>query len=380
VSRIALSSLAHLLCLPCAPPRRSFSLNGRVFISTGGLLGEGSYGLVHAVTEQGAPASRVFALKEMHAPLADALREVDAHRAVADPNVVPLLAHSVVEVGGGAATSAGSSPAPRRGCGAVASEDRDERACAAVLLFPLLVRGNLAGAIAGALARHHGDGGGGPVGRALSEMEALSLCGGLARGLLALHGAGLAHRDVNPRNALLPEPGGGTGAVLCDLGSAAPLALPLPTRAACGRAAEEAAARSSPAYRAPELWACDPGPPLDGAAADVWALGCTLFACAWGASPFEVAPAGGAGGPLRPVEPCHSRVLAPLAFPPPPRHVGPAFERLVAACLALEPRARATVADVAGRIEARLRELRAQGGADAAAGGGKEGAGARADS
>jgi len=327
---------------------------------------------VYRVVERGgAPPSRAFALKEVRAPLADARREVDAHLAAAHPHVLPLLAHEVVEEGAAAAAGApaGSSPPPRGrggggGGGAVASEDRDDRPCVARLLFPLHERGALAGAIASALARHHvGGGGGAPppaVGRALSEAEALALCGGLARGLLALHRAGLAHRDVNPRNALLPEPGATAGAVLCDLGSAAPLALPLPTRAACSGAVEEAAARTSPAYRAPELWACDPGPPLDGAAADVWALGCTLFACAWGASPFEVAPAGGPGGPLRPVEPCHSRVLAPLAFPPGRRHVGAPFEKLVADCLALEPARRARLEEVEARIDGRLREMEAQ--------------------
>ena len=364
-----------LSCLPCSPrPRRTFVVNGREFEASGELLGEGSYGLVHKVNECDVAPARVYALKELRVPLADAMREVNAHLAVgtSQPHVLPLLAHSVAELGSAPAAAAAASPPPRRGGGAVASEDRDDRPCVALLLFPLAERGTLAGAIAGALAARAGGGGGGGahlhVGRALSEAEALALCSGIARGLLALHSAGLAHRDVNPRNALLPS--GSGGAVLCDLGSAAPLLLPLSSRAACRRAVEEAAARTSPAYRAPELWACDPGAPQDGSAADVWALGCVIFACAWGASPFELAPAGGAGGPLRLVEPCHSRTLGALAFPPQPRHVSEPFERLVADCLQHAPAQRPTVGEVLERVDARLRALRAE--RSGAAGGGKE--------
>ena len=345
-----------MFCLSCTRRGRRFSLDGRELYALA-LLGEGSYGFVHLV-EDAASGAR-FALKELRAaPRADVTREVDAHRAVRHPNVARLIAWSAHDA------PPSASPLARS-----AEEAGGAAPCAALLLLTLAARGSLAGAIAAA----RGARGGGPpqhaVGEALGEAEALALCAGLARGLAAMHSAGLAHRDVNPRNALLPdagEGGGEGGAVLCDLGSAAPLLCPLPHKRACLALCEEAAARTSTAYRAPELWDCSPGPPLDGGAADVWALGCTLYACAWGASPFEVA-ATAPGGPLRLVEPCHSRTLGALALPPQPRHVGAGFEALLEELLAHNPAARPTAAEAGARMEALL----AGGGAAGAAGRGK---------
>lgn len=49
---------------------------------------------------------------------------------------------------------------------------------------------------------------------------------------------------------------------------------------------EEAALKSSAAYRPPELTSVRPPVVID-EKADIWALGCTLFSLAFGRSPFE---------------------------------------------------------------------------------------------
>ena len=348
--------------------QRVLALGGRRLAVTGA-LGQGATCAVHCARD--ARSGERFAVKEMlRASLADVRREIEAHLAVRHDHVLPLLAWQVVPEGGGgggggsagAAASFASSPAA-----AVAAQHQlllpaggDEEQCSALLLFPLALQGSLADAIAAALRPQ-----GAHVGLALSEGEALRHCAGLARGLCALHASGRSHRDVNPRNALLLGGGGGGGgggsvAVLADLGSAGPLRTPVGSRLEALRAGEEAAQRTSMPYRAPEQWQCDarPGSELCGARADVWALGCTLYACLWGVSPFECVGGGGGGGGgvgLRLCEPCHSRVLGEAVFPP-SALPSAGVVQLIAACLQRDPQARPSMREVAERMEGLLRQ------------------------
>ncbi len=106
---------------------------------------------------------------------------------------------------------------------------------------------------------------------------------GLAKGLAALHRAGIVHRDVKPDNVLLTV--GADGAPhprLIDFGVVRLPGLDLP-----GAPAPDQAAPGTPSYMAPELLAGAQGD----AHSDVFALGVTLYRMFTGAYPYgEIEP------------------------------------------------------------------------------------------
>jgi serine/threonine kinase 16 len=71
-----------------------------------------------------------------------------------------------------------------------------------------------------------------------------------------------------------------------DLGSLAPSPTPITSRALALQVQDQAAEHSTMPYRAPELFDVKTGTVIDGKV-DIWSLGCTLYACLVGKSPFE---------------------------------------------------------------------------------------------
>jgi serine/threonine kinase 16 len=132
-------------------------------------------------------------------------------------------------------------------------------------------------------------------GSVIPERECLRLFRGACAGVLALHRAGYAHRDLKPHNILLDAPfgkdGSGGRAIVMDLGSAAKFPLVITSRRHALEVQDEAATKCSAPYRAPELFE-PPSEGVIGAGVDVWSLGCTLYAMAFGWSPFESAAEG----------------------------------------------------------------------------------------
>ena len=118
-----------------------------------------------------------------------------------------------------------------------------------------------------------------------SEEEHLQIFLGAAKGLKFLHEKKILHRDVKPHNILLTREG---HPLLMDLGSSCALPIVVNSKGSAALLAEEAAEHCSAPYRAPELWEPKVGKNIGGEA-DVWSLGCSLFAttCGRGYSPYE---------------------------------------------------------------------------------------------
>jgi len=107
---------------------------------------------------------------------------------------------------------------------------------------------------------------------ALEPSRALAICRQVANALDAAHAKGLVHRDVKPSNILLDE---AEHVYLADFG----LTRHLEEK---GARAGEGRSVGTPAYLAPEQIE---GQQVDGRA-DVYSLGCVLYECLTGQSPF----------------------------------------------------------------------------------------------
>ncbi|KAJ1722064.1 Serine/threonine-protein kinase env7 [Coemansia erecta] len=104
-----------------------------------------------------------------------------------------------------------------------------------------------------------------------------------ATGHTTAHQPGYVHGDVKLGNVMLD--GAGTP-VLLDFGSVRAASQHAVTRHMALCIQDTAAEHSTMAYRAPELFDVQRGARLD-ARTDVWALGCLLYALAFGCTPFE---------------------------------------------------------------------------------------------
>jgi serine/threonine kinase 16 len=296
-----LSAAVHSVFGACSS--RTLRINGRR-LRVLRQLAEGGYSYVYLCEDL--RTKQRYAVKQMllqsHEQRQAARREIETHLTFASqPHIMPLVDY-VIERDAGA------------------PEQHAAGAERALLLFPFYRRGSLQDALLRGLARE----GTRRVGRPafFDEPSALRLFVDMATGVAAMHrhSPPLAHRDICPRNVMVADDGGG---VLIDLGSAAPARVALRSRMDALRLQEEAAVGSSMPYRAPELWEPPPPAAVGGAGSggssgvdertDVWSLGATLYALAFGYSPFESTR--GEDGRLRLAEASHLRTLAPLVFP-----------------------------------------------------------------
>ena len=93
-----------------------------------------------------------------------------------------------------------------------------------------------------------------------------------------------AHRDIKPGNIMVDDDG--ETPILMDLGSLAPCPTPITSRSLALAVQDTAAEHSTMPYRAPELFDVKTGSVID-SKVDIWSLGCTMYACLVGKSPFE---------------------------------------------------------------------------------------------
>lgn len=230
-------------------------------VRLGEKIAEGGFSYVFEAHEEG-QTKRRYALKQIRCPEASMLQEVRqeaaVHRAVLDhPNVLPLLGFTVVDQ-------------------------------VAYMLFPRMNR-SLRSEVNHRLLEAPGD-----VysnGRApWIEVEVLNLFLGIARGLQALHNAHYSHRDCKVENVMLEHPNSIRTPKLMDFGSVGPLKEDITSRREILTMVDQAAQHTTMPYRPPELFegGVRPGDaPVDFTKVDVWSLGCTFWACLYGASPAE---------------------------------------------------------------------------------------------
>jgi len=165
----------------------------------------------------------------------------------------------------------------------------------------------------------------------LSLEDTVTLASGLGSGLDALHAAGIVHRDIKSSNIILRR--GDGRAMLTDFGLAKGRAYTVLTR--------PGQVMGTLDYLAPELIKGRPAEP----ASDIYALGCTVFECVTGKTPFADKTLFEVG-------------LAHLEEPPPDPDglrdgLPPGFSAALLAALEKEPEQRpATASDYAALLRA----------------------------
>lgn len=248
-------------------------------------LAEGGFGMVYLVEDGNTTVGKrgqQYALKQLlcqsREQVAEAHSELDALRRFqgrSDGNIIELLEFT-----------APAEPAGKGGnVGVSAAQPRQ-----VLMLFPLYPLGTLWDRIEKGTSPNTNV-------WPFPEHTALYVVKCAAEALLVLHRAGLAHRDVKPHNFLLepvPELLMRSGAVpssvrpvLMDLGSVTTARIQIRTKREALELEEEAASKTSAAYRSPELTS-PPFPPFSvDERVDTWGLGCTMYCLAFGRSPFE---------------------------------------------------------------------------------------------
>lgn len=160
----------------------------------------------------------------------------------------------------------------------------------------------------------------------LDPRRAAHLGAQVAAGLAAAHAGGVVHRDVKPGNILVTDD---DRAKITDFGIALITGDP--------RLTQSGLVVGTPSYFSPEAArGAEPAP-----AADVWALGATLYEAVEGRAPYA---GRGEGNPLA--------LLAVIAGEeaPPPRQAGP-LAGVLGAMLARDPADRWPMTDVVGALE-----------------------------
>ncbi|KAK7745292.1 Serine/threonine-protein kinase env7 [Cytospora paraplurivora] len=309
-------------CLNCFPGSPSLKINSRNFKILR-LLGEGGFSYVYLV--QDTSTSELFALKKIRCPfgaesVAQAMKEVEAYKLfLHTPGIIHSIDYAIASERGGG-----------------------EMSKTVYVLLPYYRRGNLQDLINANLVNHtkfpekrlmqlflgvcralremHVYSGSGPPGAPGAERMEMRT-NGVDENVKAsnnrkkkaakqrsgadeddeaeqqrplMHGnegvpegdiKSYAHRDIKPGNIMIDDTG--SGPILMDLGSIAVSPLPITSRSLAIATQDTAAEHSTMPYRAPELFDVKTGAVID-TKVDIWSLGCTLYACLVGKSPFEM--------------------------------------------------------------------------------------------
>ncbi|KAM0252012.1 hypothetical protein ACHAP5_001337 [Fusarium lateritium] len=384
-------------CLNCFPGNPNLKINNRSFKILR-LLGEGGFSYVYLVEDTS--THELFALKKIRCPFGaesvqQAMREVDAYRLFSHvPTIISAIDHSV---------------ATERGA--------DESTKTVYVLLPYYKRGNLQDMINANLVNHD----------RFPERRLMLLFLGVCKALRAMHeykpavermnmgreedelnngernntrgkrteeeeegeqergllegenqvnsGRSIqhyAHRDIKPGNIMIDDTG--STPILMDLGSVAPSPIPVTSQSLALQIQDTAAEHSTMPYRAPELFDVQTGMVID-TKVDIWSLGCTLYACLIGKSPFEMrsdetggtlslcvlggdwrfpdeGPAGvKRNNSMRPQQGQQQQQQAPAV------EISESIREVVRKCLCVEPAERPDISELIQMVQAVIEEL-----------------------
>ncbi|KAI1907216.1 Serine/threonine-protein kinase env7 [Ophidiomyces ophidiicola] len=392
-------------CLCCFQSSSQLKINSRSFKLLR-LLGEGGFSYVYLVQDK--TTSELFALKKIRCPfgqesVSHALKEVEAYSLFTENrNIIHSIDHSV-------ATESGSK---------FRSDGGDAGSKTVYILLPYYQHGNLQDAINANLVNH----------TSFPEKRLMTLMLGVANALRSMHryrvntgtisksrttrergGAAdlsprkmsrrvgededteqeplmdgevvqsqegmeegdyrpYAHRDIKPGNIMIDDDG--KSPILMDLGSMAPSPIAITSRSLAIAVQDTAAEHSTMPYRAPELFDVKTGSIID-TKVDIWSLGCTLYACLVGKSPFEARSeeTGGSlsmcvlGGDWRfPGEKAGPAVGKGKASTNgesniPPSGISPEVKEVVRRCLSVEPSERPDIDELIELIQHAVKAL-----------------------
>ncbi|KAI1809362.1 serine/threonine protein kinase/TGF-beta stimulated factor [Poronia punctata] len=385
-------------CLNCFPGSPTLKINSRSFKILR-LLGEGGFSYVYLV--QDTATAELFALKKIRCPFGtesvqQAMREVEAYKTFAHtPNIIHSIDYSI------------------------ASERNDAESKTVYVLLPYYRRGNLQDIINANLVNHTN----------FPEKDLMHLFLGVCKALKSMHQyrappggermemgnakAGeedvegpnrkskrnravaaadaddeteqarplmvneqvvapgeqrsYAHRDIKPGNIMIDDDG--STPILMDLGSIAESPIAITSRSLAIATQDTAAEHSTMPYRAPELFDVKTGTIID-TKVDIWSLGCTLYACLVGKSPFEMRSdeTGGTlsmcvlGGDWRfPDEGPQRQAKGKNAIGASSRTesgvIGEPIKEVVRKCLTLEPNERPDINELIAMVEQVIDEL-----------------------
>lgn len=317
-------------------------VNGHAYESHG-VVADGGFATVYRVTRDGTE----FALKWTRGvanreQLQRILQEIQLHRQLQHPNATRLV-EAEVRI---ANTNANTNTSPLKMTGATPISQYPTASASVkevLLVFPFYRRGTLQQHIQDAFAQQK---------PAFTEAECLRIFVLVVEAVLEMQARGFAHRDIKPHNILLTstEP---VEPILTDFGSAAPVKTTVHSAHDAVQLFDEATQFTSAAYRAPELWAAHATTRFRGeidGRTDVWALGCVLFAMAFGPySPFEDPTQG-----VLPLAIFNGTVRLPASNTRFGQSFSSGFVALIRSILVVEPQDRPTIYQVLDKVD-RLR-------------------------
>lgn len=280
-------------CLPCFPDllQPGLTLNGTRYRIVR-LLGEGGFSYVYLVSQRNNPAI-LYAVKKIRCPygssdatFGNAMREIASyHRfaAVQTPYIVHTIDEAVVSEPDGSRTFYVVLPYFERllqdviNANVLGNTSMDEAEVLRVFV----------GVLRGVQAMHKYKGVGGNESDDASDAAAGdALLDSLDESALPtelLELCPYAHHDIKPANVMLLAEG---LPVLVDLGSCSKARVTVHTRQQALALTDFAQEHCTLPYRAPELLDVATNAEIS-EKTDIWSLGCLLYACCYGFSPFE---------------------------------------------------------------------------------------------